>query len=68
MSKLTRTERYFSNKKAHDLQTMSLGLYADATKLRASGYDDWADKLGDVAWELGHEAENIQFNLNREAS
>ena len=68
MSTLTKTPRIFAESRATTLDGMSARLYEMATTLRAFGYDDWADKLGDVAWELGHEAENIQFSLNREAS
>ena len=67
MSTLTKTQRVFAESRAATLDDMSGALYAMATTLRSYGYDAWADKLGDVAWETACTADDIEAGLGEES-
>ena len=67
MSTLTKTPRIFVQNRAATLDNISTGLYSMATTLRAYGYDDWADTLGDVAWETACAADDIEAGPREES-
>ena len=66
-TKTLEVHRTFIVNRVGDLDGMSETLYAMATTLRAYGYDNWADSLGDVAWGLATEADDIEMD-HKEAS